>query len=108
MTWDGNGNFDPPVGPEFPAVANELIVAAYYNAVINALCDGFSNAIPRDGQAPITGNIDANNLWRLINLPAAIANGQAVRYNEFAALQATVSGLAATVEPLLYQNAGII
>lgn len=108
MTWNGSGSFDPPVGQEFPAVANELIVAAYYNAVIQALCAGFANTIPRDGQAPITGNIDANNLWRMVNLPVAQANGQAVRYQEFAALQTTVTGLASTVEPILYLQAGLI
>ena len=108
MTWNGNGVFDPPPGPEFPAVANDLIRSAYYNTVIQALCTAFSNTIPRDGQAPITGNIDANNLYRVVNLPAAIANGQSVRYQEFATLQTTVAGLGNSVEPFVYLNAGII
>lgn len=108
MTWNGTGTFNPPGTPEFPAIANDLIRSGYYNTVINALCAGFSNAIPRDGQAPVTGDIDGNNLYRMKNLPAAISNGQAVRYQELAALQAQVNGLGNAVEPFIYLNAGIV
>lgn len=107
MTWNGNGVFNPPGGPEFPAIANDLIRAAYYNTVIQALCDGFLNTLPRDGQAPVTGNINMNNSYRIVNMPQAIANGQAVRFDEFSALQTTVAGLASTVEPILYLNLGL-
>lgn len=108
MTWNGNGVFDPPGNPEFPAVAGDVIRAAYFNTVIQALCDAFLNTIPRDGQAPITGDINGNNLYRIINLPVAVANGQPVRYNEFAALQAQVNALGTNTEPFLYINSGII
>jgi len=108
MTWNGSGTFNPPTGPEFPAIPGDLIRAEYYNTVIQALCAAFSNTIPRDGQAPLTGNIDANNLYRILNLPPAISNGQAVRFDEFAALQATVTGLGNAIEPYVYFNAGIL
>lgn len=106
--WNGNGTFDPPGGPEFPAIANDLIRAAYYNTVINALCAGFSNTIPRDGQAPITGNIDAGGLYTVKNLRAAVTNGEAVRFNEFNTLVQTVAQLGTPVEPFIYLNQGII
>ena len=108
MTWNGTGTFNPPGTPEFPAIVNDLIRAEYYNTVIEALCAAFSNTIPRDGQAAITGNINAGGSFRLINLPAAIANGQTVRYNEFAALQLQVQNLGNSVEPFIYFNAGIV
>jgi len=108
MTWNGNGVFNPPGTPEFPAVANDLIRSSYYNVVIQSLCDGFSNALPRDGQAPMTGDVNANNLYTVKNLPAAVANGQAVRYQEFTALQTYTYGLASSVEPFLYLNAGLV
>ncbi len=108
MTWNGLGTFDPPGLPEFPAVANDLIRAAYFNVVIQALCDAFVNTIPRDGQAPLTGDIDGNALWRIKNLPAAIAIGQPIRFEEFVALQTTVNGLASVLEPFVYINQGII
>jgi hypothetical protein len=108
MTWNGNGVFNPPGGPEFPAIANDLIRSSYYNSVIQSLCDAFLNTLPRDGQAPMTGDIDGNNLYRVKNLPAAVANGQSVRYQEFIALQTTVNGLASSVEPFIYLNAGLV
>jgi hypothetical protein len=108
MTWNGVGVFNPPGTPEFPAVANDLIRSAYYNTVIQAICAGFNNTIPRDGQAAITGNINANNLFRVVNLPAAISNGQCVRFEEFNALQTTVNGLSSSIEPFVYQNMGIV
>ena len=107
MTWNGNGVFTPPDTPEFPAIAGDLIRAEYYNTVIQALCDGFLNAVPRDGQAPMLGNLDFNFLYRPVNIPAALANGQPVRYEEFAALQTLVNNLNAPLEPFLYLNAGI-
>lgn len=108
MTWNGNGTFNPPSGPEFPAIVGDLIRAEHYNAVVQAICDGFGNTIPRNGEAPITGNINANSLYTIINLPAANSNGQPVRYQEFTALQTAVNSLANNIEPFVYLNAGIV
>ncbi len=108
MSWNGNGVFTPPGGPEFPAIPNDLIRAAYYNVVIQALCDGFSNVVPRDGQAPLTGNIDGGGLYTMKAMRAAVANGEAVRYNEFSALQQLVAQLGTPVEPFIYLKLGII
>lgn len=108
MTWNGNGVFNPPGDPEFPAIPDDLIRAAYYNVVIQALCDGFLNTLPRDGQAPMTGNIDANNTFTVRRLRAAAANGEAVRFEEFSALQTLVNNLGTPVEPFIYLNTGII
>lgn len=93
MPWNGIGTFNVPEAPEFPAVAGELIRAEYFNTIIRALCEGFSNTLPRDGQAAVTGNIDMDDLYTLVNLKAAVAAGQAVRYQEFAELF-TPTGLA--------------
>lgn len=108
MTWNGNGVVLPPGSPEFPAIPGDVIRAEYFNAVIQALCDDFLNAMPRDGQVPMTGNLDLANLFRIVNMPPAVALGQAVRYDEFQALQTAVNGLAGSVEPFIYYNAGII
>ncbi len=108
MTWNGNGTFDPPTGPEFPAIANDLIRAAYYNTVIQALCAGFSNTVPRDGQAPMMGNLNFAGAYSVIGLPAATVNGMAVRYNEFNLLVAQVAALNNTLEPFVLINSGII
>lgn len=107
MTWNGSGIFDPPGTPEFPAIPGDLIRAEYFNTVIQALCDAFLNVLPRDGQAAMTGNINANNLYTVSNLKAALQNGEAVRYNEFVALQAQVASIGATPPFILFQ-AGIV
>ena len=108
MTWNGNGKFDPPGTPEFPAIPDDIIRAEYYNTVIQALCDAFSNTMPRDGQAPMTGSFSGNGLYTLTNLPAAVSAGQAVRYDEFRALQQQVMALGVPIEPFVYLQAGII
>ena len=105
--WNGNGVFEPPGGPEFPAIANDLIRAAYYNVVIQALCDGFLNTVPRDGQAPFTASLDAGSN-SVKNLRAAVTAGEAVRFEEFNNLVTTVAQLGTPVEPFIYLNQGII
>ena len=107
MSWNGNGVFDPPGAPEFPAIPGDLIRAAYFNTVIQALCDGFVNTVPRDGQAPWTGVQDAGG-FTVKNLRAAMVAGEAVRFQEFAALQSQVTTLATPVEPFIYLELGII
>jgi len=91
MPWNGNGTFTEPVAPEFPAVAGDLIRAEYFNTVIRALCSGFSNTLPRDGQAVATGDVNLGNLFKVVNMAAATADGQAVRYQEFVASLAAFS-----------------
>lgn len=100
MTWDGNGTFNPPGLPEFPAAAGDLIKAEYFNTVINALCEAFLNVVPRDGQAPVQGHLDFGGTYRPYNLPAATANGQAVRYNELATVIAAVTAGQAAITDL--------
>lgn len=108
MTWNGTGTFNPPGTPEFPAIVGDLIRAEYYNTVIEALCAAFSNTLTRDGQAPMGGDLNAVNSFRVINLPAAVSNGQAVRFQEFTALQVQVNNLGNSVEPFVYFSAGIV
>lgn len=82
MAWNGIGTFTEPSPPEFPAVPGELIRAEYFNTTIRALCAGFSNTLPRDGQADATANIHLGG-FKVVGLAAASANGEAVRFDEF-------------------------
>ncbi len=108
MAWDGLGNFEEPDAPEFPALPGDIIRAEYYNSVIRALCEGFSNTMPRDGQATATGDFDMGNIYTLLNIREAIMPGMPVRFQEFEALVETVEALSTPVEPFLYKNAGVI
>jgi hypothetical protein len=60
MPFDGSGNYVPPGAPDFPAVAGQVIVSSYYNAVINDLASALSLCITRDGQGKPSANIDWN------------------------------------------------
>ena len=106
--WNGAGVVTVPAGPEFPAVADDVIRSAYYNSVVTDLCSYFSNTIPRDGQVPLSSDFDGAGVYSFKNLPVATVNGMAVRYNEFNALVTQVNNLASGVEPFILQSAGII
>lgn len=61
MPFDGSGNYVLPGAPNFPAVSNTPIVAAYYNAVLNDLASALSTTFLRNGSAAITGNLNLNS-----------------------------------------------
>jgi hypothetical protein len=86
MAWNGSGTFNQPDAPEFPAAAGEIIRAAYYNAVIQALCAGFSNTMPRDGQAAATGDLDMGTTHKIVNLAPATSSSDAVRFDQVPSL----------------------
>lgn len=57
MPFNGAGNFVSLAPPQYPAIAGDVIRAAYFNAVINDLIAGLTNTITRDGQSPPTSNL---------------------------------------------------
>lgn len=57
MGWNGSGTFNPPTPPDFPAVAGEVILAARFNTVINAICAGMANCVTKDGQNAASANL---------------------------------------------------
>jgi hypothetical protein len=73
MPYNGTGGFDPLPPPTYPAVAGDTIRAAYFNAVIDDIRAGLALTLVRDGQAPITGNVDLTN-HKFTNALNATAN----------------------------------
>ena len=61
MPFDGSGNYVLPGAPNFPAVSNTPIVAAYYNAVLNDLSSALSATLLRNGSVAMTGNLNLNS-----------------------------------------------
>lgn len=55
MPYNGAGVFSPLNPPNFPAVSGQVISAAYFNAVINDLIAGLTQAVAKDGQSTISG-----------------------------------------------------
>lgn len=98
MPFNGSGSFSPP-GSSFPAVANTLIEASKFNAIINDIAtNGLSNCITKDGQTTVTANIPMGG-FKLTGLGAAIANGDAIRWQQSAA------GVMTTTGDILYASA---
>lgn len=92
MTWNGTGTFNPPVPPDFPAVAGNVILAGRFNTVINALCAGFSNTITRDGQNTPTGNLPMGN-WKHTGVADGVANSDYASVGQMnAAIATAVAG----------------
>lgn len=65
MPFNGSGNFAPVPPPAFPAIAGDVITAAYFNQIIlDITSNGLTNTITRDGQ----GKPTANQNWDGFNL----------------------------------------
>lgn len=57
MPYNGAGVFSPLNPPNFPAVSGQVISSTYFNAVINDLIAGLTQAVAKDGQSTITGTL---------------------------------------------------
>ena len=94
MPFDGLGNYVVASAPNFPAVTGTVIVAQYYNAVINDLASSMNLVFTRDGQTQPTNNI----LWNNKNLTAV---------NQLGCVSAVVSG-AVTAATITTTGNGIV
>ena len=56
MPYNGSGSFTVN-GSYFPAVSGALIESAKYNGALNDIATALSNAVTKDGQTTITGNL---------------------------------------------------
>lgn len=57
MPYNGAGSYSPPA-PQYPAIPGNIIYAEDFNTVIADIAAGLSLALPRDGQAAMTGNLN--------------------------------------------------
>lgn len=83
MSYNGSGVFDPPAAPEYPAVAGDVIYAAYFNTVMQEVFDGLSNCITKDGQSVVGADINWGN-HKLLNVSRVVVgalsdNGNALQ-----------------------------
>lgn len=83
MSYNGSGVFDPPAAPEYPAVAGDIIYAAYFNTVMQEVFDGLSNCITKDGQSVVGADINWGN-HKLLNVSRVVVgslsdNGNALQ-----------------------------
>lgn len=75
MPLNGNGSYTLP-SPEFPAVPGTTIQSAVFNAIMLDLAGALSLALYRDGQAPVTGDLQFTDGVRLRGQTLGIAADQ--------------------------------
>lgn len=98
MAYDGNGRYNLPT-PQYPAISGSTIFAEDFNTIVSDIAQALSNALPRDGEAAMTGALDlgGNGLKNVATI-AALATGLlisgAVTFN--GAVQFTGHALAVT------------
>lgn len=81
MPYNGVGQFTSLGAPTFPAVSNTFILASYFNATMNDIFDGLSVALPRDGQAAMTGNLNLAG-FKLTSLANGVQSTDAVNFGQ--------------------------
>ena len=69
MGYDGAGTFEITT-PGQPASPHTTISSTFYNALVQDLANGLSNAICKDGQSEISANIPFNNKKITVLAPA--------------------------------------
>ena len=80
MPLNGSGAYTPP-SPQFPAIANTLILASDYNTVLNDVAAALSQAVFRDGQGAFTGNQSMGG-FKLTNMAVGTADTDSVRKSQ--------------------------
>lgn len=100
MPFNGSGSFSPP-GSSFPAVANTLIEAVKFNAIINDIAtNGLSNCVTKDGQTTTTARIPfasgiSNGSQTLTAVAAGTATTHAATVGQIQSSAATTLGTVA-------------
>ena len=79
MSFNGSGIYTVPAGTA--AVSGSTIESYKYNTFLDDLETALSSVMPRDGQAPATGNWPMGS-HKLTGLAAGTSNGDSVRYEQ--------------------------
>lgn len=92
MAYNGTGVFQVLTPPTFPAVDGTVIQAASYNTVIQDLANGLSVALPRDGQAAMTGALNMG-AFKVTNAANGAASQDLVTKTQLDAVAADVTAV---------------
>lgn len=80
MSRNSSGTYTRPIVAG--VVAGDDILASEYNSEIDDISTALTDSLSRSGKGAMLANLDAGG-FKVTNLAAATANGQAVRYDEF-------------------------
>lgn len=108
MPFNGVGTFTSLGAPTFPAIPNELILATYFNATMNDVFGGLTNAMTRDGQSTALANLPMGG-FKLTGLSAGTLNGDSLTFGQTGAAFGTgftLSGADATISTVAVTATG--
>ena len=81
MARNGSGQFDLLVNSWNPAINGTLATAGDWQALINDIAAAITQSVSRDGQTPMTGNLDlANN--KITGVTAGTGTGEALAFQQ--------------------------
>lgn len=80
MSYNGSGTFSP-FTPGNPVITGTTISSTAFNATIQDIASGLSNAVTRDGQSPLTANLPAAGR-KLTGLGAGVVAGDSLRFEQ--------------------------
>jgi microcystin-dependent protein len=84
MSRNSGGTYTRPIVSG--VIAGDDIRASDYNSEIDDISTALTDSLSRSGKGTMLANLDAGG-FKVTNLGAATANGQAVRYDEFDAFK---------------------
>ena len=82
MSRNGSGVYSLPAGN--PVITNTTISSVAFNNTMNDMANALTGSVASDGQTPMTGQLDMNNL-KIKNLAAGTTTGNAVEFDQFEA-----------------------
>lgn len=80
MSFNGSGTFNPYT-PGNPVVTGTVISSTAFNATIQDIAAGLSNAVTRDGQSPLSANLPAAGR-KITGLGAGVVAGDSLRFEQ--------------------------
>ena len=81
MPRNGSGQYVPPTNSFNPAINGTLATAGDWQALLNDMVAALTQSVSRDGQTPMTGNLDlANN--KITGVTAGAGTGEALAFQQ--------------------------
>jgi hypothetical protein len=97
MPRNGSGDFELVTNSWQPAINGVLATAGDWQSLINDVASALTQSVSRDGQSPLTGNLDLGNN-KINNLSAGTGTGQALAFQQLfdQGVQADIASAATT------------
>jgi hypothetical protein len=89
--------------PGYFAVDGTTIEVSQHNPPLEDIAEALTDSLPRDGSAPMTGNLTMGG-FKLTGLAAGTGPNDSLRFSQLGAFQSSVSALSLAVDEMVYAN----